>query len=65
IPMNEHAHASFREPAEERVQAFARRLHEHGCFVTVRRSRGRDVQGACGQLVRRAEMASLEQAAQP
>jgi 23S rRNA (adenine2503-C2)-methyltransferase len=58
IPMNEHAHASFREPAEDRVQAFARRLHQHGCFVTVRRSRGRDVQGACGQLVRRAEMAA-------
>jgi len=53
IPMNEHEHAPFREPAEERLQAFARRLHEHGCFITVRRSRGRDVQGACGQLVRR------------
>lgn len=51
IPMNEHEHAPFREPAEERLQAFARRLHEHGCFITVRRSRGRDVQGACGQLV--------------
>jgi 23S rRNA (adenine2503-C2)-methyltransferase len=53
IPMNEHQHAPFREPAEERLQAFARRLHEHGCFITVRRSRGRDVQGACGQLVHR------------
>jgi 23S rRNA (adenine2503-C2)-methyltransferase len=55
IPMNEHAHAPFREPTEERLQAFARRLHEHGCFITVRRSRSRDVQGACGQLVRRLE----------
>ena len=55
IPMNEHDLASFREPTEERLQAFARRLHEHGCFITVRRSRGRDVQGACGQLVRREE----------
>jgi 23S rRNA (adenine2503-C2)-methyltransferase len=54
IPMNEHEHAAFREPTEERLQAFARRLHEHGCFITVRRSRGRDVQGACGQLVKRA-----------
>ncbi|HEX9942533.1 MAG TPA: 23S rRNA (adenine(2503)-C(2))-methyltransferase RlmN [Thermoanaerobaculia bacterium] len=53
IPMNEHAHSPFREPAEERLQAFAARLHHHGCFITVRRSRGRDVQGACGQLVRR------------
>jgi len=53
IPMNEHAHATFRRPEEASLQAFARRLHNHGCFVTVRRSRGRDVQGACGQLVRR------------
>jgi 23S rRNA (adenine2503-C2)-methyltransferase len=52
--MNEHAQSAFLEPEEDRVQAFARRLHEHGCFITVRRSRGRDVQGACGQLVRRA-----------
>ncbi len=52
IPMNEHERAPFQEPGEDRVQAFARRLHEHGCFITVRRSRGRDVQGACGQLVR-------------
>ncbi len=55
IPMNEHEHAPFREPAEDRTQGFAKRLHESGCFVTVRRSRGRDVQGACGQLVKRAE----------
>ncbi|HSF38639.1 MAG TPA: 23S rRNA (adenine(2503)-C(2))-methyltransferase RlmN [Thermoanaerobaculia bacterium] len=55
IPMNEHAHSPFREPADPCVQSFAARLHQHGCFVTVRRSRGRDVQGACGQLVRRGE----------
>jgi 23S rRNA (adenine2503-C2)-methyltransferase len=55
IPMNEHAKAAFREPPEERLQAFATRLHNLGCFVTVRRSRGRDVQGACGQLARRHE----------
>ena len=59
IPMNEHERAPFREPGEDRVQAFARRLHEHGCFITVRRSRGRDVQGACGQLVRESAEAKL------
>jgi 23S rRNA (adenine2503-C2)-methyltransferase len=53
IPMNEHARAPFAEPAEERLQAFARRLRERGCFVSVRRSRSRDVSGACGQLARR------------
>jgi len=50
IPMNEHAHAAFQAPPEPRLQAFAQRLREHGCFVSVRRSRSRDVQGACGQL---------------
>jgi 23S rRNA (adenine2503-C2)-methyltransferase len=53
IPMNEHPDAPFREPSEERLQAFAARLHRHGCFITVRRSRSRDVRGACGQLARR------------
>jgi 23S rRNA (adenine2503-C2)-methyltransferase len=58
IPLNEHAQTSFREPAEERLQAFAVRLRQHGCFISVRRSRSRDVQGACGQLVRRRELAA-------
>ena len=31
---------------------FAKWLKARGCFVTVRRSRGRDVQGACGQLAK-------------
>lgn len=52
IPMNEHGASEFREPAEARIQAFAERLKAQGCFVTVRRSRGRDVNGACGQLVK-------------
>jgi 23S rRNA (adenine2503-C2)-methyltransferase len=52
IPMNEHAASDFQEPAEARIQAFAACLKARGCFVTVRRSRGRDVQGACGQLVK-------------
>ena len=52
IPMNEHAASAFREPPEDRVQQFAAWLKARGCFVTVRRSRGRDVQGACGQLVK-------------
>ena len=52
IPMNEHAASDFREPAEARIQAFSDRLKSYGCFVTVRRSRGRDVNAACGQLVK-------------
>ena len=52
IPLNEHEASAFRTPQEDRVQAFAQRLKARGCFVTVRRSRGRDIQGACGQLVK-------------
>ncbi|HEX2869847.1 MAG TPA: 23S rRNA (adenine(2503)-C(2))-methyltransferase RlmN [Polyangiaceae bacterium] len=52
IPFNEHSLAPFRQPAEGRVDAFARALLAQGrTLVTVRRSRGRDVQAACGQLV--------------
>jgi 23S rRNA (adenine2503-C2)-methyltransferase len=50
--MNEHGASTFREPGEDRVQAFSDWLKARGCFVTVRRSRGRDVQGACGQLIK-------------
>jgi 23S rRNA (adenine2503-C2)-methyltransferase len=52
IPFNEHALAPFRAPSEETVERFARALLTHRkTLVTVRRSRGRDVQAACGQLV--------------
>ncbi len=52
IPFNAWGVASpYREPAPERLQAFAARLHERGCLVTVRLSRGRDVRAACGTLV--------------
>jgi 23S rRNA (adenine2503-C2)-methyltransferase len=52
IPFNEHASAEFRAPTEATVDAFAHALLEHRRSVlTVRRSRGRDVGAACGQLV--------------
>jgi 23S rRNA (adenine2503-C2)-methyltransferase len=53
IRMNAHAACDIQEPNEERIAAFVQRLKELGCFVTVRKSRGRDVQGACGQLAKR------------
>jgi 23S rRNA (adenine2503-C2)-methyltransferase len=52
IPFNAHEHAPFRAPSEQQIERFARVAIERGLgLVTVRRSRGRDVQGACGQLV--------------
>ena len=50
IPFNEWEGAPYREPSPERVAAFCARLHAAGCLAKVRRSRGRDVRGACGTL---------------
>ena len=53
IPWNAHAGADFRSPTETEVDDFARALRRHtSAVLTVRRSRGRDVGAACGQLVR-------------
>jgi len=52
IPYNAHPLAAFSAPREEAVDAFAHALlAERPQLVTVRRSRGRDVHAACGQLV--------------
>lgn len=54
IPYNEYPTSLFKETPEEKLQAFVQTLQQQGALVTVRRSRGRDVQAACGQLVKRA-----------
>lgn len=52
IPLNEHEQSpDMAEPKESRLQAFRTILLDQGVYTTVRRSRGRDVTGACGQLV--------------
>ena len=52
IPFNEHSASEFRAPSEETVEAFAQALlDQRPSVLTVRRSRGRDVGAACGQLV--------------
>lgn len=42
--------APFLKSAEHRIDDFARYLREHDVMVTVRRSRGKDIDAACGQL---------------
>jgi 23S rRNA (adenine2503-C2)-methyltransferase len=52
IPYNAHELAPYACPAEPTVDAFAKALlARRPALVTVRRSRGRDVHAACGQLV--------------
>jgi 23S rRNA (adenine2503-C2)-methyltransferase len=51
IPLNEAAGIPFRRPSDERVDAFARILADRRLTVSVRKSRGRDIRAACGQLI--------------
>lgn len=50
IPWNAVAGLAFHPPAEECVAAFRQALTERGLLAFIRRSRGQDVAGACGQL---------------
>ena len=52
IPFNAHEGAGFEEPTEARIHEFCKLLASKELTVSVRRSRGQDVAGACGQLVR-------------
>lgn len=51
LPLNEAAGIPFARPSDDRVNRFAKVLAEHGVTVSVRRSRGRDIRAACGQLI--------------
>jgi 23S rRNA (adenine2503-C2)-methyltransferase len=51
IPLNEAAGIGFERPSDERVNAFAKVLADAGLTVSVRKSRGRDIRAACGQLI--------------
>jgi 23S rRNA (adenine2503-C2)-methyltransferase len=51
LPLNEAPGIPFTRPSDERVNAFARILADRDIRVSVRRSRGRDIRAACGQLI--------------
>lgn len=55
IPWNPHPQAPYRRPSDERVRAFHEALQRAGMAVYVRRSRGDDIDAACGQLAARSE----------
>jgi 23S rRNA (adenine2503-C2)-methyltransferase len=50
IPSNPGPDPALRPPSPERLEAFVARLSSLGVTTLVRRPRGRDVGGACGQL---------------
>jgi 23S rRNA (adenine2503-C2)-methyltransferase len=50
IPFNPFPDSGLRRSPAERVRAFAQRLGDAGFVTTVRRTRGDDIDAACGQL---------------
>ncbi len=50
IPYNEYPGGLFKRPEDEEVERFQQVLLSHNMTATLRRSRGRDILGACGQL---------------
>jgi len=51
IPLNAAAGIPFERPTDEAIDRFARIVSDHGVDVSVRKSRGRDIRAACGQLI--------------
>jgi len=51
LPLNAAPGIPFERPSDERVNAFAKILVDRGLMVSVRKSRGRDIRAACGQLI--------------
>jgi 23S rRNA (adenine2503-C2)-methyltransferase len=51
LPLNEAAGIPYERPSDERVNRFAQILADRGVTVSVRKSRGRDIRAACGQLI--------------
>jgi enterochelin esterase-like enzyme len=51
LPLNAAPGIPFERPSDERVNAFAKILADRGLMVSVRKSRGRDIRAACGQLI--------------
>jgi len=51
LPFNEAPGLPFVRPSETTVNAFAKTLSDRGVIVSVRKSRGRDIRAACGQLI--------------
>ena len=51
VPLNAAAGIPFERPDDARVNEFAKILVDRGLMVSVRKSRGRDIRAACGQLI--------------
>lgn len=50
IPFNEHPGSGFERPSDEQVTRFQNELIRLGAHVLLRKTKGRDIYAACGQL---------------
>ncbi|MGZ4090673.1 MAG: 23S rRNA (adenine(2503)-C(2))-methyltransferase RlmN [Bacteroidia bacterium] len=50
----------FKQTSSERLRAFTNYLEEHGIICNVRRSRGKDIDAACGQLANKNKLAAQQ-----
>lgn len=50
IPLNPAPGIPYERPSDDRINEFGRILADLGIIVSVRKSRGRDIRAACGQL---------------
>jgi 23S rRNA (adenine2503-C2)-methyltransferase len=55
IPFNPFPHSGYERPSNNRTYRFRDYLVEQGYVVTIRTTRGDDIDAACGQLVGRVE----------
>ena len=53
IPVNPVKERDFKKPDSKKAHEFENKLEKNGINVTIRRERGSDIDGACGQLRRR------------
>jgi 23S rRNA (adenine2503-C2)-methyltransferase len=51
IPFNPFPHSGYERPSNNSIRRFQDLLHKAGYQVTVRTTRGEDIDAACGQLV--------------
>jgi 23S rRNA (adenine2503-C2)-methyltransferase len=51
IPLNAAPGIRFERPSDDAINRFAQVLADHHLTVSVRKSRGRDIRAACGQLI--------------
>jgi 23S rRNA (adenine2503-C2)-methyltransferase len=61
LPLNAAPGLAYERPSDDRVNAFAKILADRGVTALVRKSRGRDIRAACGQLLVESERHSAGQ----